>query len=122
MDPREKDIREKIVQDDRPWGNFREYARNEEVTVKILTVNPNQMLSKQSHKKRDELWVVLDAGLRVELDDTVLEPDPGDEIVIPRNVKHRLSSLGRKGRIMEVAYGHAAEDDIERFDDIYGRG
>jgi len=121
MSLNEDDIRKKIIQDIRPWGNFKRYAHNEECTVKILTVEPNQMLSKQSHKKRDELWIIIDEGLRVELDDKIIEPRIGDEIVILRNTKHRLSSPGKKGRVLEISFGEVDENDIERFEDIYGR-
>ncbi len=121
MDLSDNNIRKKIIQDIRPWGNFKQYVYNEECTVKIITVDPNQMLSNQAHKKRDELWVIIDDGLRVELDDKIIDPKPGDEIVIPRNTKHRLSSLGKKGRVLEVSFGYFDENDIERFDDIYGR-
>jgi len=118
---RENNVRKRIIKDIRPWGIFKRYAHNEKCTVKIITVNPNQVLSKQVHKKRNELWVIIDEGLRVELDDKILEPKPGDEIVIPRNIKHRLSSLGGKGRVLEISFGDFDENDIERFDDIYGR-
>ena len=121
MSPTEDDIRKSIIKDVRPWGYFKRFAYNQECTVKIITVNPNQILSKQVHKNRDELWVIIDDGLRVELDDRILEPEPGEEIVIPRNVRHRLSSLGTRGRVLEISFGCFDEDDIERFDDIYGR-
>ena len=86
----ENDIKGKIIHEDRPWGNFKRYAHNEECTVKILTVEPNQRLSNQLHKNRDELWIILNEGLQVELEDKIIAPKPGDEIVIPRNTKHRL--------------------------------
>ena len=117
----EDEIRNSIIKDIRPWGHFKRFTYNEKCTVKIITVNPNQVLSKQVHKNRDELWVIIDKGLRVELDDRIMDPQPGDEIVIPRDVKHRLASLGKKGRVMEISFGCFDEDDIERFDDIYGR-
>ena len=79
------------------------------------------MLSSQAHKKRDELMVILDDGLKVELDDKILMPKPGDEILIKRNTKHRVSSLGKPARILEVSFGFFDENDIERFEDIYGR-
>ena len=114
-------IRKKIIKDIRPWGSFKQYTCNEMCSVKIITVNPNQMLSSQTHKKRDELMVILDDGLKVELDDKMLLPNPGDEIVINRNIKHRVSSLGKQARILEVSFGFFDENDIERFEDIYGR-
>ncbi|MFC1505589.1 phosphomannose isomerase type II C-terminal cupin domain [Thermoproteota archaeon] len=121
MDSSVDDIRKKIVEDIRPWGRFKQYACNENCSVKIITVNPNQMLSSQAHKKRDELMVILDDGLKVELDDQILLPKQGDEILINRNTKHRVSSLGKQVRILEVSFGFFNEDDIERFEDIYGR-
>ncbi len=121
MDSSWNDIRKKIIKDIRPWGSFKQYAHNEKCSVKIITVNPNQMLSSQAHKKRDELMVILDDGLKVELDDQSLFPNPGDEIVIIRNTKHRVSSLGKQARILEVSFGFFDENDIERFEDIYGR-
>lgn len=121
MDSNENYIRKKIIEDVRPWGSFKQYACNEKCSVKIITVNPNQMLSSQAHKKRDELMVILDDGLKVELDDQILSPKPGDEILINRNTKHRVSSLGKQARILEVSFGLFDENDIERFEDIYGR-
>ncbi|WP_455370111.1 phosphomannose isomerase type II C-terminal cupin domain [[Eubacterium] cellulosolvens] len=121
MDSSGDNIRKKIIEDIRPWGRFKQYACNEKCSVKIITVNPNQMLSSQAHKKRDELMVILDDELKVELDDQTLLPKPGDEIVIKRNTKHRVSSSGKQARILEVSFGFFDENDIERFEDIYGR-
>jgi len=121
MEPCEDRIKRKIVEDIRPWGNFKQYAYNENCTVKIITVNANQKLSKQIHKNRDELWIILDKGLNVELNGEILHPNVGDEIIIHRNTIHRLSSTGKKGRVLEVAFGDFDENDTERLDDIYGR-
>ena len=121
MDSSGNNIRKKIIKDVRPWGGFKQYVCNEKCSVKIITVNPNQMLSSQAHKKRDELMVILDDGLKIELDDQILLPKPGDEILINRNTKHRVSSLGKQARILEVSFGFFEENDIERFEDIYGR-
>lgn len=111
-----------ISEDARPWGFFRQYSHNAPSTVKIITVDPAGALSLQRHQHRDELWVVLDAGLRVEIDGEIAEPEPGAEFVIPRGSVHRLSSAGPRGRVLEVAFGHFDEADIERLDDVYGRG
>ncbi|MFN2613277.1 MAG: mannose-6-phosphate isomerase, partial [Actinomycetota bacterium] len=56
MDLSEEEIRAQILQDDRPWGNFRRFSHNQECTVKILTVEAGGTLSLQAHKTRDELW------------------------------------------------------------------
>lgn len=112
-----------VLEDLRPWGLFRQYALNTACTVKIITVAPDGVLSLQRHQHRDELWVVLDAGLRVEIGGETREPAPGTECFIPRGTIHRLSCHGdRTGRILEVAFGHFDEDDIERLEDVYDRG
>lgn len=121
MDKNELEIRNNIKMEVRPWGKFKQFAYNQKCTVKIITVNHGQILSKQRHKNRDELWIILDDGLKAELDDRVIEPKPGDEIVILRNTIHRLSSAEKQGRVMEISFGDFDENDIERFDDIYGR-
>ena len=110
-----------LKKEKRPWGNFKQFVFNEKCTVKIIEVKPNQTLSKQVHRKRDELWVVLDKGLRVELDDKVINPKPGDEVVIKRKTIHRLSSLGRRARVLEISFGNFDESDVERLEDVYGR-
>jgi len=116
-----EEIKSRIVEEQRPWGGFRRFISNELCTVKILTVNPGQVLSRQSHSRRDELWVILDEGLKTEVASEVREHRAGDEIVIPRNAEHRLSSVGGRGRVLEMSFGRFDEDDIRRSDDIYGR-
>jgi len=110
-----------IKQDERPWGGFRQFAHNAQCTVKILTVAAGQILSLQSHRHRDELWVVLDEGLKVEIDGETHLADPGDEFVILRGSRHRVGSVGGTGRILEISFGEFDEDDIERYEDVYGR-
>lgn len=121
MDIKDEINNRKSVKDIRPWGNFVQYAHNEKCTVKIIEVDPNQRLSYQSHEKRDELWVIIDSGLRVELNDKIIDTKPGDEIVIERNTKHRLSSTGERARLLEISFGDFDENDIKRFSDDYGR-
>jgi mannose-1-phosphate guanylyltransferase/mannose-6-phosphate isomerase len=117
----EEDIRKAIIRDDRPWGNFIRYAHNQLCTVKIITVNANQKLSKQAHKHRDELWVFIDDGLRVERNNDIIDPKEGEVVVIMRGMTHRVASLGNTGRFLEISFGEFDEDDIERYDDDYGR-
>ncbi|HHY89717.1 MAG TPA: cupin domain-containing protein [Chloroflexi bacterium] len=105
----------------RPWGSFSQYAFNEEVTVSLMTVEPNQRLSLQSHTGRGELWIVFDEGAVVEVDDKVYHPKPGDEIWIPANGRHRLSSSGPRVRVLEVAFGNWQQEDITRYADDYHR-
>jgi mannose-1-phosphate guanylyltransferase/mannose-6-phosphate isomerase len=105
----------------RPWGCFKQYAHNQPVTVSLMTVEPDQRLSLQSHANRAELWVALDDGAAVQVGEEVLHPAAGDEVWIPKNTQHRLSSLGRRVRMLEVAFGDWQQDDIVRYADDYQR-
>lgn len=106
----------------RPWGSFSQYASNEDATVSLMTVNPGQRLSLQSHTGRAELWIVLDDGATVQVDDDIRTYDSGDEVWIPANARHRLSCDGdHPVRVLEVAFGNWQQGDIERYDDDYAR-
>jgi mannose-1-phosphate guanylyltransferase/mannose-6-phosphate isomerase len=105
----------------RPWGSFKQYAFNEDVTVSLMTVAAGQRLSLQSHTGRAELWIVLDDGAEVQVGETVIHPKAGDEIWIPANTKHRLASLGASARVLEVAFGNWQQADITRYADDYCR-
>lgn len=106
---------------ERPWGSFSQYANNEQVTVSLMAVKAGQRLSLQSHTGRAELWIVLDAGAVVQVGDNVIHAAAGDEIWIPANTRHRLSSSGPAVRVLEVAFGNWQQADIARFDDDYAR-
>ena len=106
---------------EKPWGRFEQYTHNLPSTVKVITVQQGGALSLQYHHQRDELWVVLDAGARIELGDAVLYPRVGDKVFIPRTTTHRLSAGGGPVRILEVSFGEFDENDIVRLDDVYGR-
>ncbi|GGM67001.1 hypothetical protein GCM10010106_11390 [Thermopolyspora flexuosa] len=111
-----------VVRDERPWGAFERFTLNEPSTVKIITVRPGQKLSLQRHEHRDELWVALDPGLVFEIDGEVTRPDVGDRVLIRARQLHRLSCEGEApARILEIAFGHFDEEDIERLEDAYGR-
>jgi mannose-1-phosphate guanylyltransferase/mannose-6-phosphate isomerase len=106
---------------ERPWGSFKQYANNEAVTVSLMTVQSDQRLSLQSHTGRAELWIVLDDGATVQVDDHILHPKAGDEIWIPAKAKHRLSSTGSTVRVLEVAFGNWQQADITRYEDDFQR-
>ncbi|MEW5979242.1 MAG: phosphomannose isomerase type II C-terminal cupin domain [Acidobacteriota bacterium] len=116
------DPRQRVYAEERPWGGFRRFTHNEVSTVKIITVNPGQVLSLQYHHQRDELWVALDPGLQVTLDGRTWEPQPYEEIFIARGAKHRMAGVGsRPSRWLEISFGAFDEDDIVRLEDRYGR-
>jgi mannose-1-phosphate guanylyltransferase/mannose-6-phosphate isomerase len=108
--------------DYRPWGSFTQYCLNEPVTVKIITVTGGAELSLQRHRHRSELWIALDPTLRVEVDGRAWQPAVNEQVWIPAGATHRVAAPGvQGGRILEVAFGHFDEDDIERLCDRYGR-
>lgn len=111
-----------IVDDERPWGRFRRYTLNEGSTVKIITIEPGHTLSEQRHRQRAELWVVLDDGVEITIGDAVVTASAGDEFFVPVGERHRMGSASdRPCRVLEIAFGHFDEDDIERLSDDYGR-
>jgi mannose-6-phosphate isomerase len=112
----------KSVTSRRPWGGFTQYCLNTQSTVKLIEVAAGSELSLQRHSHRAELWIALDDSLLVEVAGRSWTPAAHEEIWIPAGATHRLSAPGeRGGRIVEVAFGHFDEDDIERLSDRYGR-
>lgn len=106
----------------RPWGRFDQLSAGEPVTVKTITVQPGHRLSLQRHRHRGELWQVLDAGLEVTVGDRTWQASPGELVWIPAGQLHRLGNTGAApARVVEVAFGHVDEADIERVDDDYDR-
>ena len=108
---------------ERPWGHYREYARNQPCTVWLVEMKPGQSGSLQSHQHFDELWILLDDGAVVQVGDQVIHPKAFEEIFIPRGTRHRLSNEHGKRpiRMFEVAYGTVNDLDKVRYDDKYGR-
>jgi mannose-1-phosphate guanylyltransferase/mannose-6-phosphate isomerase len=105
----------------KPWGRFIQYTLNQPTTVKILEVNPGEILSLQSHNHRDELWVPLTSGAVVEIDGHVMNPGELEPVFIPRYTKHRLSAKDQKVRVLEISFGTFDEEDVVRYEDKYGR-
>jgi mannose-1-phosphate guanylyltransferase/mannose-6-phosphate isomerase len=112
--------RPKIIE--RPWGKYREYARNEPCTVWMVEMNPGEQGSLQSHQNFDELWIMLTDGGEVQVGEKVMQTRAGDEIFIPRQTKHRLSNHGKTLlRMFEVVYGEVQDEDKIRYEDKYNR-
>lgn len=107
---------------DKPWGTVATYALNQPSSVRVVTVQPGKQTSVHYHRMRDEIWVVLDAGLTIEIGDEVVAAAPGAEFTIPAEQSHRIRCTGTApGRILEIAYGYTSEDDSLRLEDPYGR-
>jgi mannose-6-phosphate isomerase-like protein (cupin superfamily) len=112
-----------MTADVRPWGSFVVIADLPYAKVKRLTVNPGHRFSYQSHKHRDEHWIVVQGVARVTLNDETKDYKYGDHIFFARGTKHRLACASDEPvEIIEVQVGESfGEDDIVRYEDDYGR-
>ncbi len=107
----------------RPWGQYTVLEKGEGYKIKRIEVSPGARLSLQMHRHRSEHWVVLSGKARVRIEDRVFDVDPHQSTFIPVAAKHRLENPGPLPlQIIEAQIGkYVEEDDIERFDDDYGR-
>lgn len=107
----------------RPWGTYEDIDREDGFRVKRIVVHPGGRLSLQRHRHRSEHWIVVRGTAHITID--------GEETVLTRNqstyvsigATHRLENRGVDPlHLIEVQVGdYVEEDDIERFEDIYGR-
>ncbi|MCA9571156.1 MAG: cupin domain-containing protein, partial [Myxococcales bacterium] len=109
---------------ERPWGRYRVVDRGEGFQVKRLVVTPGECLSLQRHAHRDEHWIVVGGVGRVEVDGEVRSLAVGDHVLVRAGQAHRLENVGGVDlHLVEVQVGpYLGEDDIERLEDVYGRG
>jgi mannose-1-phosphate guanylyltransferase/mannose-6-phosphate isomerase len=107
----------------RPWGCYQGIDHSDRFQVKRITVNPGAVLSLQLHHHRAEHWIVVNGTAKVTKDDDEFTLSENESTYIPLGVKHRLENIGKIPlELIEVQTGsYLGEDDIVRFDDVYGR-
>ena len=107
----------------RPWGSYEGVDGGERFQVKRIMVNPGATLSLQRHFHRAEHWVVVKGTAHITNGDQAIILTENQSTYIPLGTKHRLENPGTIPlEIIEVQTGsYLGEDDIERFDDLYGR-
>ena len=107
----------------RPWGWYDSIEVGKHFQVKRLYVKPDAKLSLQMHHKRAEHWVVVSGTATVTNGEQVFDLNKGESTYIPIGVKHALENQTNKPlELIEVQSGtYLGEDDIVRFEDIYGR-
>jgi mannose-1-phosphate guanylyltransferase/mannose-6-phosphate isomerase len=107
----------------RPWGSYTILETSGRHKIKNIRVMPGKKLSLQLHKYRSEHWVVVKGIALVQVDGEEKRLEEGESTFIKAKVKHRLSNPGTIPlEIIEVQLGdYVGEDDIERFEDEYGR-
>ncbi len=107
----------------RPWGHYDSVDEAAGFQVKRITVNPGASLSLQMHHHRAEHWIVVSGTAEVTCGDKVFNVNQNESTYIPLGEKHRLRNLTDEPlEMIEVQSGdYLGEDDIVRFDDVYGR-
>jgi mannose-1-phosphate guanylyltransferase / mannose-6-phosphate isomerase len=116
----ESDLHQKII---KPWGSYETIQEADTFKVKRIEVNPGGKLSLQSHKFRSEHWIVVNGTATVTLGKSTLKIHQDKSIYIPLQEKHCIENKENVNLILiEVQYGtYLGEDDIFRYEDIYGR-
>ncbi len=116
--------------EDRPWGSYEilsQFTVNEpgflDVCVKKLIIKPDQRVSYQSHKQRNEHWFFVQGQGTVILNDKEIPVKAGSFVDIKIGDKHRVINTSKDQDLIfiESQTGHYDEEDIERFEDDYGR-
>jgi len=108
----------------RPWGSYTVLEEGPGYKIKRIEVPPAGRLSLQMHHHRAEHWVVVSGTALVQMGDTERLLTENQSVDIPKGTVHRLSNPGKLPvEIIEIQSGvYLEEDDIVRFDDVYGRG
>ena len=112
---------EKIIE--RPWGTYQTILKEKTFQVKKIVVNPNSQLSLQSHNKRSEHWIIVEGEGTVIVGEKQIVLKKDENIYIPITEEHRISNFTNNPVIfIEIQNGdYLEEDDIVRYDNIYGR-
>ncbi len=107
----------------RPWGFYQSLDSGSRFQVKRIVVKPSAQLSLQRHAHRAEHWIVVRGVAEVTIGDETRMLRENESTYIPQGAMHRLRNPGKIDlELIEVQTGsYLGEDDIERFDDIYGR-
>ena len=107
----------------RPWGSYETLVLSDRFRVKQIVVNPGASLSLQMHHHRAEHWVVVSGTAEVQVDEGIQTLTEDQSVYIPIGSKHRLTNIEKLPlTIIEIqSGGYLGEDDIVRFEDLYGR-
>jgi len=108
---------------DRPWGYYLVLYEEEGCKVKRFLVRPGKRLSLQRHKYRAEHWHLVRGDALITLDREEIRMQAGQSLDIPLGAVHRIENVGQEDVVViEVQSGaYLGEDDIERFEDDFGR-
>jgi mannose-6-phosphate isomerase-like protein (cupin superfamily) len=107
----------------RPWGGYVVVVDEPDHKVKRITVSPGRRLSLQRHQRRTEHWYFIGGEGVVTLGGEEIQVAAGSSIDIPVRTIHRIANTGTQPLVLiEIQRGeYFGEDDIERFEDDFGR-
>ena len=107
----------------RPWGKYDSVDNGNRYQVKRITVKPGAKLSLQMHHHRAEHWVVVSGTAKVHKGEETILLTENQSTYIPLGTTHSLENPGKIPlELIEVQSGsYLGEDDIVRFEDVYGR-
>lgn len=107
----------------RPWGEYTILEEGPRYKIKRIVVKPGEQLSLQMHHHRSEHWIVVSGIAKVTIGGRDVFIHENESAYVPKSTSHRLENPGKVAlELIEVQNGeYVGEDDIERFDDIYGR-
>jgi mannose-1-phosphate guanylyltransferase len=107
----------------RPWGTYTVLEEGPRFKIKRVVVKPGESLSLQMHHHRSEHWIVVSGMAKVVNGERQMLVNTNESTYIPAGHKHRLENPGLLDLVLiEVQSGeYLGEDDIVRFEDIYGR-
>ncbi|MEN2994562.1 MAG: mannose-1-phosphate guanylyltransferase/mannose-6-phosphate isomerase [Thermodesulfovibrio sp.] len=107
----------------RPWGSYTLLEKGLRYKIKRISVKPGQKLSLQMHHHRSEHWIVVRGTAKVRIGDKEQFVHENESVYVPKSTLHRLENPGKIPlEIIEVQVGeYVEEDDIKRFEDVYGR-
>jgi mannose-1-phosphate guanylyltransferase / mannose-6-phosphate isomerase len=107
----------------RPWGSYDSIDHGDRFQVKRLVVRPGATMSLQLHHHRAEHWIVVSGTARITRGEETFLLGENESTYIPVGTKHRIANPGKVMlHIIEVQSGsYLGEDDIVRFEDVYGR-
>ena len=105
----------------KPWGAYEVIEKKKKYWIKKLFVDGGEQLSLQSHRERDEGWIVLQGHICAQIEDENREMTAGQMCYIEKLQKHRIIGIAPISVVLEVALGRPLEGDITRYEDQYGR-
>ncbi len=123
LEKKHKHLLDEHIKVNRPWGSYSTIDFDANFKVKRIIVKPNSKLSYQSHNFRSEHWVVVKGLATILCDGNLFDLHENESTFIKKNSKHQLiNNQNHSLEIIEIQIGEKViEEDITRFDDIYGR-